>query len=137
MARSRSGRRLERLCHPHELVAAQRARNDEQQASVPVSCPTAGFVVVGGVVAERPAQGDPARVAARRPTYAETSSDRRNARHRLSVLVTRGTIEEGGEVDVTAFVVLAFLVLIGPLSYFYGVDSRRLDDRGWVGSKRR
>jgi hypothetical protein len=45
MARSRSGRRLERLCHPHELVAAQRARNDEQQASVPVSCPTAGFVV--------------------------------------------------------------------------------------------
>jgi hypothetical protein len=55
----------------------------------------------------------------------------------LSVLVTRGTIEEGGEVDVTAFVVLAFLVLIVPLSYFYGVDSRRLDDRGWVGSKRR
>jgi hypothetical protein len=30
-----------------------------------------------------------------------------------------------------AFIVLAFLVLIGPLAYRYGVDSRRLDDRGW------
>jgi hypothetical protein len=36
-----------------------------------------------------------------------------------------------------AFIVLAFLVLVGPLSYFYGVDSRHLDDRGWFGSPRR
>jgi hypothetical protein len=31
---------------------------------------------------------------------------------------------------------LAFLVLIGPLSYFFGVDSRRSTDRGWVGTAR-
>jgi hypothetical protein len=31
---------------------------------------------------------------------------------------------------------LAFLVLIGPLSYFFGVDSRRSTDRGWVGAAR-
>jgi hypothetical protein len=37
---------------------------------------------------------------------------------------------------MTALIVLAFLVLIGPLSYFYGVDSRRPDDRGWVGGRR-
>lgn len=29
-----------------------------------------------------------------------------------------------------AFVILAFLVLIGPLSYFFGVDSRLSSDRG-------
>ena len=28
--------------------------------------------------------------------------------------------------------ILAFLILIGPLSYFFGVDSRRSTDRGWV-----
>jgi len=33
--------------------------------------------------------------------------------------------------------VLAFLVLIGPLAYFYGVDSRRIADRGWFGGPRR
>ena len=32
--------------------------------------------------------------------------------------------------------ILAFLVLIGPLSYFFGVDSRRSMDRGWVGAAR-
>ena len=32
--------------------------------------------------------------------------------------------------------ILAFLVLIGPLSYFFGVDSRRSTDRGWVGTAR-
>jgi hypothetical protein len=37
---------------------------------------------------------------------------------------------------MAALIVFAFLVLIGPLSYFYGVDSRRLDDRGWVGARR-
>jgi hypothetical protein len=31
---------------------------------------------------------------------------------------------------------LAFLVLIGPLSYFFGVDSRRVSDRGWVAAPR-
>jgi hypothetical protein len=31
---------------------------------------------------------------------------------------------------------LAFLILIGPLSYFFGVDSRRLTDRGWAGAAR-
>jgi hypothetical protein len=34
------------------------------------------------------------------------------------------------------FLVLLFLVLIGPLSYFFGVDSRRPSDRGWFGSPR-
>lgn len=32
--------------------------------------------------------------------------------------------------------ILVFLVLIGPLSYFFGVDSRRSTDRGWVGARR-
>jgi hypothetical protein len=32
--------------------------------------------------------------------------------------------------------ILAFLVLIGPLSYFFGVDSRRTTDRGCVGASR-
>ena len=32
-----------------------------------------------------------------------------------------------------ALLIVAFLVLIGPLSYVYGVDSRRQSDRGWVG----
>jgi hypothetical protein len=35
-----------------------------------------------------------------------------------------------------AFLVLTFLVLVGPLSYFLGVDSRRTADRGWVGTTR-
>jgi hypothetical protein len=35
-----------------------------------------------------------------------------------------------------AVLILAFLVLIGPLSYFYGVDSRRSSDRGWIGTAR-
>jgi hypothetical protein len=50
--------------------------------------------------------------------------------------VIRATIKEGGEADVSALIVLAFLILIGPLSYFSGVDSRRLGDRGWVGGRR-
>jgi hypothetical protein len=32
--------------------------------------------------------------------------------------------------------VLFFIVLVGPLSYFFGVDSRRMTDRGWFGSPR-
>jgi hypothetical protein len=35
---------------------------------------------------------------------------------------------------VGAFLILMFLVLIGPLSYFFGVDSRRSSERGWVGT---
>lgn len=35
-----------------------------------------------------------------------------------------------------AVLTLAFIVLIGPLSYFFGVDSRRLTDRGWIGGAR-
>jgi len=32
--------------------------------------------------------------------------------------------------------ILVFLVLVGPLSYFFGVDSRRSTDRGWVAAGR-
>lgn len=35
-----------------------------------------------------------------------------------------------------ALIVLAFLVLIGPMAYFYGVDSRVSGERGWVGGRR-
>lgn len=34
-------------------------------------------------------------------------------------------------------IVLAFLALIGTLAYFFGVDSRRIRDRGWIGAPRR
>jgi hypothetical protein len=34
------------------------------------------------------------------------------------------------------FMILAFLALIGPISYFLGADSRRSSDRGWVGAPR-
>ncbi len=30
-----------------------------------------------------------------------------------------------------SLLVVSFIILVGPLSYFFGVDSRRLDDRGW------
>ena len=35
-----------------------------------------------------------------------------------------------------AVLILAFVVLIAPLSYFFGVDSRLSSDRGWVGRGR-
>ena len=35
-----------------------------------------------------------------------------------------------------AVLILAFLVLIGPLSYFFGVDSRLSTDRGLIGTSR-
>ncbi len=35
-----------------------------------------------------------------------------------------------------AVLILAFLLLVGPLAYFFGVDSRRASDRGWVGASR-
>jgi hypothetical protein len=37
---------------------------------------------------------------------------------------------------MAALLILSFLVLVGPLSYFFGVDSRRPTDRGWVGAPR-
>ena len=30
-----------------------------------------------------------------------------------------------------AMILLAFIVLVGPLAYFFGVDSRVVDERGW------
>jgi hypothetical protein len=38
---------------------------------------------------------------------------------------------------MAGYFVIAFIVLVGPLAYFYGVDSRRLEDRGWMAAKRR
>jgi hypothetical protein len=38
---------------------------------------------------------------------------------------------------MTGYFVLAFIVLMAPLSYFYGVDSRLLSDRGWMADPRR
>jgi hypothetical protein len=35
-----------------------------------------------------------------------------------------------------ALLILAFIVLVAPLSYVFGADSRRASDRGWVGSRR-
>jgi hypothetical protein len=34
------------------------------------------------------------------------------------------------------FLMVTFFVLIGPLTYLYGADSRRQTDRGWVGEPR-
>jgi len=36
-----------------------------------------------------------------------------------------------------SLLVISFIVLVGPLSYFFGVDSRRPDDRGWLTTPRR
>jgi hypothetical protein len=33
-------------------------------------------------------------------------------------------------------VILALIALTGPLSYFFGADSRRIDDRGWFAARR-
>ena len=38
---------------------------------------------------------------------------------------------------MAAVIVLTFLVLIGALAYVYGVDSRRIGDRGWMAGRRR
>ena len=35
-----------------------------------------------------------------------------------------------------ALLLLAFVVLMGPLSYLYGVDSRLASDRGSIGARR-
>jgi hypothetical protein len=35
-----------------------------------------------------------------------------------------------------AVVFLTLIALIGPLSYFFGADSRRIGDRGWFAARR-
>ena len=35
-----------------------------------------------------------------------------------------------------ALLTLSFIVFIGPLSYFFGADSRLPTDRGWVAAAR-
>jgi hypothetical protein len=35
-----------------------------------------------------------------------------------------------------SLLIVSFIVLIAPLSYFFGVDSRRLDDSGWLSQRR-
>jgi hypothetical protein len=37
---------------------------------------------------------------------------------------------------MAAYIVLALLLVVGPLSYFYGADSRLLADRGWFPDSR-
>jgi hypothetical protein len=55
----------------------------------------------------------------------------------LAVLVLRCNGCDEEVILVAAFVMLAFIVLIGPLAVLYGVDSR-LDDRreGWPTTRR-
>lgn len=35
------------------------------------------------------------------------------------------------------YLVIAFIVVMAPLSYYFGVDSRRFEDRGWMAGPRR
>lgn len=35
-----------------------------------------------------------------------------------------------------ALLIVAFVVALAPLSYFFGVDSRDPNDRGWAGARR-
>ena len=37
---------------------------------------------------------------------------------------------------MTAIIVLAFLLVVGPLSYVYGADSRLLANHGWFPDSR-
>ena len=37
---------------------------------------------------------------------------------------------------MAAFIALAFLLVVAPLSYFYGADSRLTSDRGWFPDRR-
>jgi hypothetical protein len=37
---------------------------------------------------------------------------------------------------MTAFLVLAFVLVVAPLSYFFGADSRLVADRGWFPDRR-
>jgi hypothetical protein len=36
------------------------------------------------------------------------------------------------EIPMMGYFVVAFIVLMAPLSYYWGVDSRRFEDRGWA-----
>ena len=35
------------------------------------------------------------------------------------------------------YVVIAFVLVLAPLAYYFGVDSRRIEDRGWMAAQRR
>jgi hypothetical protein len=37
---------------------------------------------------------------------------------------------------MAAYLVLAFVLVVAPLSYFYGADSRLMSDRGWFSKPR-
>ena len=37
---------------------------------------------------------------------------------------------------MAGFIVLAFVLVVAPLSYFYGVDSRLFSDCGWFPDRR-
>ncbi len=39
--------------------------------------------------------------------------------------------------EMTGYFVLAFIVLVGLFGSLYGVDSRRVEDRGWMAGLRR
>jgi hypothetical protein len=53
------------------------------------------------------------------------------------VVASASRLSRGGAGAVTALVVIAFVVLIGPLAVLYGADSRRDDRRdGWPGTRR-
>jgi nitrogen fixation-related uncharacterized protein len=38
--------------------------------------------------------------------------------------------------EIILMLLVIVLVLAGPLAYFWGADSRRVEDRGWFGSRR-
>jgi hypothetical protein len=40
-------------------------------------------------------------------------------------------------VEVFGYLVIAFILVVAPLSYYFGVDSRRIEDRGWMAAPRR
>lgn len=48
----------------------------------------------------------------------------------------RALKENEGVIRMGWFLILAFIVLVGPLSYFFGVDSRRPSDRGLIAARR-
>ena len=56
---------------------------------------------------------------------------------RAGIATTAPSLNHVEEVNVMGtLLMLSFLVLIGPLSYFFGVDSRDTNDRGWVAAPR-
>jgi hypothetical protein len=75
-----------------------------------------------------------------RPTCLVVRTGARHSRVALLLSSTIGEVRRGPDqeevIQMGAVLILAFLVLTGPLSYFFGGDSRRSTDRGWVGSAR-